>query len=91
MVSEKISDNKILYVSPKECLSYSKGWLFYEDKNGNVKRVFVGSYKSKSRLVERLLRESPRCAAKIDANSFIVSLHGKVIKYCINNNKSDYS
>lgn len=86
MFSKRIMDNKILYVSQKECLSYSRGWLYFDNYNDNKNKVFIGSKRSKCKLIERLLRGGPRCATKIDENNYIISLHGKVLKYCSTDN-----
>lgn len=81
-----ISDKRILYIDNDMCLSYKKGWLYYNEKNANEQKCFIGSNLNRFSLVERVMRLEPRCAAKIDSNHYIVSFNGIIINYCSSDN-----
>ena len=46
-------------------------------------RCKIGSWLNSFSLIERLVRSEPRCAAKINEASFIISYNGYVLNYCI--------
>ena len=80
----------VLYVSDHSLLWYRLGKLFYKSEDKEISCVLQNSSMrrivSRIRLVERLLRQSPRTALKLDDNHFLISYNGKVYNWDVEQN-----
>lgn len=86
MQFKKISKKRILYISNDEHISYYKGNLYYEKNGIEINKCKIGNLLNKFRIIERMLRKEPRCAAKIDDYNFIISFGGLIIRYSVLDN-----
>ena len=84
---EKVINRTVLYMDSKSMLSYKNGKILYDVCGEKAFEVGLplSSWKklcSHSRLVERLLRLTPKCVEKIDESLFLISYAGRV--FCLN-------
>ena len=77
--------NTVLYVSDNSLLYYRFGKLYYESGGCVISCVLQKSSLkrcvSRIRLIERLLRLSPRTSIKLDDNHFLISYNGNVYNW----------
>ena len=87
MKEERYLDERLLYISDYDSLSYKKGKLIYrKNDSGLIQKCEIGNNTNHIKLVERLMRKEPRCATRVDLSHFIVSFNGTIINYnCLNN------
>lgn len=76
---------RVLHVDGEGMLSYKNGSLIYQTKSGNQK-CKIGNKYNRIKILERLARKEPRCAAKIDDDHILVSFEGNILNYCISKN-----
>ena len=67
-------------------LSYRNGALTYRTENTDQQCTIGNKYK-RIKIVERITRKEPRCAAKIDEDHILISFEGKILNYCISENR----
>ena len=81
------SDERLLYISDYDSLSYKKGKLIYRKNDPDlIQKCEIGNTINHIKFLERILRREPRCAARVDQSHFIVSFNGSVINYdCVKN------
>lgn len=77
---------RMLYIDNEEMLSYKKGKLIFRKKGNKIQNVKIGNLYNRIPLLERILRKEPRCAAKINQRSYIVSFGGAIYNYSVVDN-----
>ena len=76
---------RVLHVDDEGMLSYKNGALIYQNENTD-QRCKIGNIYNKIKIVERIIRKEPRCAAKIDDDHILVSFEGGILNYSISEN-----
>lgn len=83
MIIKKYNNQKPITECGKKLITYSKGNLYIKnsDKFIKIHTLYNNSNKkwTNFRILERLLRLSPRCGVDIDGKKILVSLPGKII------------
>ena len=81
-------DERVLYIDNKIILSYSKGYIIYREQNTEKKQMCKVGKKTLYNvpIIERVMRNEPRCAARVDATHIIISYNGEIINYDCRNN-----
>ena len=83
---ELFSQERVLYISDDEVLSYKHGHLLYRNRNNVSQYVTIGNMVNKVQFIERIMRKEPRCATKVDKEHFIISFCGLILNYEITTN-----